>query len=312
MPQSNLISVVIPTRNRLDLLSKCLASLAKQTYQHVEVLIGNDAGDLVSDNFPAVQLLRSQYGNKRVTILNYKAHKGHRIVRNELVKKARGSIIVFTDDDAILDKNWLKSIHSYFVNHPGVTAVNGKIQAVSLATPNERIRQAYYNYRDQLYSKGILDASIKHNYSLTTDESSLVDWLSLGNCAMQSTFARSKHNLFAGEMKLNYGRKLGREMLLEKKLVTYSPKIIIQHHHSRSLVVILKTRLNNGRNFCLIDDEERQSLRNRFSELIRYFSCIYSDNVLKTGDKVLESGYSIVFLLAYLFQKLKNSVESAQ
>lgn len=301
------ICVIIPTRDRPELLRKCIESLIQQSYTNFEVIISNDGGITVDKNSSYIKRLSSIITAKNIIVINNAKHRGHATVRNEAVKKAKGDIIVFTDDDAIAQKDWLASINHYFQKHPTVAAVNGKIEAVSTATSSERIRQAYYDYRDIVYGDGLLDGYYKKVYALKTQEKNLCDWLSLGNCAIQKKFI-DKKNLFDQSMELNYGRKLGKDLLKHGHLVTYSQNPVIRHHHGRTIKILLTTRVKNGINFCNIDDDEKKNHKERFSEGIRYFRFVYGNKNLLLTDKILELIYTNVFMWSYLSQKIKNSL----
>jgi GT2 family glycosyltransferase len=75
-----LISVVVPTRDRPELLQRCLAALEKQTIP-VEVVVVEDSEG-----------------------------RGPAWARNEGVHRARGEVICFTDDDCAPFPNWAKAL----------------------------------------------------------------------------------------------------------------------------------------------------------------------------------------------------------
>jgi len=74
------ISVVVPTRDRPELLQRCLAALEKQTVP-VEVVVVED-----------------------------KEGQGPAWARNQGVRQSQGQVICFTDDDCAPFPNWAKSL----------------------------------------------------------------------------------------------------------------------------------------------------------------------------------------------------------
>jgi glycosyltransferase involved in cell wall biosynthesis len=74
------ISVVVPTRDRPELLQRCLAALEKQTVP-VEIVV-------VEDN----------------------ESRGPAWARNQGVRQARGQVICFTDDDCAPFPNWAETL----------------------------------------------------------------------------------------------------------------------------------------------------------------------------------------------------------
>lgn len=112
MKKNPKISVIIPTYNRKDLLFKCLKSLFVQNYpsDRYEIIVADDGssdgtGDLVKSLKPKCNLVYVRQENK-----------GRGVVRNFGVKHATGEILAFTDDDCIVDKNWIKNAVPAFSN----------------------------------------------------------------------------------------------------------------------------------------------------------------------------------------------------
>lgn len=106
------LSVVIPTYNRAYQLDRCLNSLFKQDYPLLkyEVIVVDDDS---RDNTPEVlgKYLK-KYPNLQV-IRNYE-NKGSDYARTLGVKRAKASVVVFTDSDCILPYYWLRKIAKKF------------------------------------------------------------------------------------------------------------------------------------------------------------------------------------------------------
>lgn len=100
----NKISIVIPTCNRPQLLSRCLDSLDPKIQcicnHEYEIIVSDD-----SNNNKTQDLINKSYKN----ILCIKGpQKGPAANRNNGAKYARGEWLIFLDDDCIADKNLLK------------------------------------------------------------------------------------------------------------------------------------------------------------------------------------------------------------
>jgi glycosyltransferase involved in cell wall biosynthesis len=80
--ESQQISVVVPTRDRPELLERCLAALEKQTVP-VEIVVVED-----------------------------REGRGPASARNEGVRRAQGKVVCFTDDDCAPFPNWAKALAS--------------------------------------------------------------------------------------------------------------------------------------------------------------------------------------------------------
>jgi glycosyltransferase involved in cell wall biosynthesis len=90
-----LISVVIPTYNRLPLLAELLESLSRQTFRDFEVIVVNDDGE-------NVDVLKKLYPELSLTIMNMAENSRHIMARNEGVKQAAGEYIMLIDDDDLI------------------------------------------------------------------------------------------------------------------------------------------------------------------------------------------------------------------
>lgn len=92
-------SVIVPTRNRPDLLHRALLSISDQSFEDYEVLVvddGSDAGpeatirEMVAALGPRFQLVRREPAASR---------HGPNVARNEGIRRARGRYVGFVDDD---------------------------------------------------------------------------------------------------------------------------------------------------------------------------------------------------------------------
>lgn len=100
-----LLSVIIPTYQRNDLLAKCLNCLAPDVQtlptESYEVIVTDDgfnttAEVLIRDRYPWVKWIAG-------------SRKGPAANRNNGAKYARGKWLVFTDDDCLPDRQWLEA-----------------------------------------------------------------------------------------------------------------------------------------------------------------------------------------------------------
>lgn len=127
------ISIVVCTFNGADKIRLLLDSLKKQTYKNLEIIIVDDGStDRTSD-------IVKKYPFK---LIKHKTNRGLADSRNTGVKNSGGNIIVFTDDDCIADKNWIKEIVKCYQQNPEINAVGGRVEPYSIDTLLEKY--AYY------------------------------------------------------------------------------------------------------------------------------------------------------------------------
>ncbi len=90
-----LVSVILPTYNRPDMLKEALGSILSQTYKNIEIIVINDAGENVSE------IIKLVNGEGKIVYLQHKENRGLAAVRNTGLKAARGKYIAYLDDDDV-------------------------------------------------------------------------------------------------------------------------------------------------------------------------------------------------------------------
>ncbi|RPI22296.1 MAG: glycosyltransferase [Acidobacteria bacterium] len=101
------VSVVVPTFQRDDLLDRCLAALARQDLppECYEIIVPDNAGSAKTQQ--VVQKWVRPDG-PAVRYISASQMRGPAAARNRGWKAARGAIIAFTDDDCIPSPTWLR------------------------------------------------------------------------------------------------------------------------------------------------------------------------------------------------------------
>ncbi|MFO1490462.1 MAG: glycosyltransferase family 2 protein [Kiritimatiellia bacterium] len=88
-----MVTVVVPTRNRPELLARALASIAAQTWRELQVIVVNDAGcDVAEVVKPFLTRPEDQY-------LRHDANRGLSAARNTALAAAAGKYVAYLDDD---------------------------------------------------------------------------------------------------------------------------------------------------------------------------------------------------------------------
>lgn len=115
------ISVIIPTYKRVSELRRCLDALAAQTRPSDEIIIVVRNTDTDTLNF-IVKNGKSYRQSHLVTV-----EKGGQVnALNAGLNTARGDILVFTDDDAVPNTEWLKRIEEHYAKDGKAGAVGGR------------------------------------------------------------------------------------------------------------------------------------------------------------------------------------------
>jgi predicted AlkP superfamily phosphohydrolase/phosphomutase len=121
VPESLLVSVVLPTRNRQDLLERAVESVLRQSYANWELLVVDDAS--TDDTWMRLQKLAEN--DPRIRPVRFAEHGGQSRARNQALDSARGDVIAYLDDDNRLDPDWLRAVAWAFTEHPHTQVAYG-------------------------------------------------------------------------------------------------------------------------------------------------------------------------------------------
>ena len=107
-----LVSVVIPTYRRANLLKRALESVNKQTYENLEVVIVDDSETTKPGNFfDGLERFPIHY-------IHNEQRNGASAARNQGISKASGSFIAFLDDDDTWEPTKIEKQIELFHHHP--------------------------------------------------------------------------------------------------------------------------------------------------------------------------------------------------
>lgn len=120
------VSVVIPTRDRLVELEKCLIALSQQDFpkQAYEVIVCDDGS--VEDVKSLVLKLAKNNSN---WIYLRQSPKGPGAARNLGIRQARGVVVAMTDSDTLPDAKWLTKLWEALAEDQDAVAVEGRVFA---------------------------------------------------------------------------------------------------------------------------------------------------------------------------------------
>jgi GT2 family glycosyltransferase len=140
------VSVVIPTYNRAELLTRAIDSVLAQTYEDFELVVVDDGS---TDDTEEVV---TGYDDERVRYLPHETNRGANPARNTGIEAAEGEYVAFLDSDdewrprkleAQLDRldgtddDWIAVYTDYDVTVPGAGGLVRETAADLLATDDE-------------------------------------------------------------------------------------------------------------------------------------------------------------------------------
>jgi GT2 family glycosyltransferase len=117
----DLVSIVIPVRDRREELVDCIESIRRQTHPH-EIIVVDDASTddtvaYITDHYPDVTVLTGEH----------RAGPSH--LRNRGIRAAKGEFVLFLDSDTEMQRpDWLAHVVAIHRAHPDVVLLGGEIR----------------------------------------------------------------------------------------------------------------------------------------------------------------------------------------
>lgn len=131
MPLTPTASVIIPVRNRRDLLERTLEALDRQTAGSFEVIVVDDGSTDGAGELAAAHVI----GGRPVTVLDG-GGRGAVAARTVGAAAARGEVLAFTDSDCEPDPDWLAAALARIEG--GADLVHGPTRPARTVLPLER------------------------------------------------------------------------------------------------------------------------------------------------------------------------------
>ncbi len=134
------VTIAICTWNRAALLDRCLHSLTE-----LSIPDGIDWEVIVVNNNSTdhTETILSRYANRLPLVGIMEARQGKSFALNAAIQSARGDLILWTDDDVLVDQNWLREYVVTAREMPHATFFGGPIRPVFEAEPPAWINETW-------------------------------------------------------------------------------------------------------------------------------------------------------------------------
>ena len=278
-----MLTAIICTYNRAKYIGNLLESVAKNDLAKSEyeiVLVDNNCTDNTREICEAFAKAHKDV-NFRYML---EPEQGLSAARNKGIKEAKGEVIVYIDDDALVDTWYLRTYAEWFAVHPETMACGGPIEPLYeteepswMTSYTKALLTAWMNYGDKVreYPKGRYPGGGNAGY-----RKSVFDKVGLFNTAL----GRKGGNLMGSEEKDIFDKMqaLGMQVL-------YLPTPVLHH-------IIPQTKLEPdyfNRLTTQIGISERQ--RTLAIGKGKYYKRLFSEFIKWCGTIVLLCGYTISF-----------------
>jgi GT2 family glycosyltransferase len=123
LKEQPLISIIIPTKDRVDMLARCLNSILPSTYARFEILIVEN-GSKQPETFNFYRSLTQQ---PNVRVLQWDKPFNFAALNNFAAKQAAGEVLLFLNNDVqVINPDWLERLLEH-AGRPQVGAVGAKL-----------------------------------------------------------------------------------------------------------------------------------------------------------------------------------------
>ncbi|MDI6765220.1 MAG: glycosyltransferase [Bacteroidota bacterium] len=244
-----LVSIIIPTYNRRDILFKCLEVLSKQVfYGSFEVLVIDDGS---TDQ--TAELLNQRLLDYPYSLRSYEQKKkGPAAARNIGISVAKGEIIIFLGDDTLVSERFIQEHYLWQIEkYPSIqTAILGRIEwdsSLEITPLMEFLnRGPQFNF-PSIEQKIIVD----FNYFVSSN-------ISLKREFIKDMFFDESFSGAAWE-DVEYAFRLSRHGMK----IYYNKNAVCFHHHPTDMESLIKRSYFVGKNLKLLHTKWPEFLQYR-------------------------------------------------
>ena len=119
---SPLVSIGLPTYNRVDLLERAIDSVLAQTHRDVELIVSDNASTDRTEKLCRAKAAR----DPRLRYIRQPVNLGPTANFNAVLEPARGEYFMWLSDDDWLDPDYVAACLAVITSRPGVTLAGGR------------------------------------------------------------------------------------------------------------------------------------------------------------------------------------------
>lgn len=253
MEQEHVFSIIIPTHNRPGKMADCLGSLSRLDYPsgRFEVIVIDDGSTTPLQ--PIVSSFSDQFAVTLLTQIN----AGPAAARNTGVKKAKGSFLIFIDDDCEPTAKWLQNLSERCLRAPdqgiGGKTLNGLPQNLFSCASQEIIDVVYAYYNT--------DPNQAHFFA--SNNLTLPAHLFRAIGGFDETFTTSEDRDICDRWK-QHGFRLA-----------YAPEVVLYHSHVLNIRTFWRQHFNYGRGAYRYHQARAQRGTGRFRPDLRFYMRLF-------------------------------------
>lgn len=131
---SPLVSVIIPTYSRNEMLERAILSILNQTYKNIEIIVVDDNNPKSEHRKYTENIMKKYKENYKVKYIKNTRNLGAALSRNEGILNSEGEIICFLDDDDEYMENCIEEKVNFFIknDNPRLALVYGMCEIIEV------------------------------------------------------------------------------------------------------------------------------------------------------------------------------------
>lgn len=137
------VSVVVPSRDRLELLTIAIESISKQTYKNIEIIIVDDCSKIALSSSLDIK------ANDNIRIIRNIVEQGGAYSRKLGSELSTGDYVCFLDDDDYFFENKIYDLVEFMESNNDADAVFGNVIKKSI---NDSVRNKYISDHSKIKS----------------------------------------------------------------------------------------------------------------------------------------------------------------
>lgn len=224
------LSVGIITKDRPKDIVACLDSIKKQSvFPNELIVVDSSTNNLTKD------LIRVFKDNVKYPVMYiYEPQIGFPIARNRVLNRAKYRWLAFTDDDCVLDQNWVKEIKKMINKYPSLSAIAGESKPYFV---HNIVSQAV-NFNEQHWKKRVI-----RNQDIldleTLDNKNVVYNLSFLD-SRNICYDKNRTSFFGASDDCDLGmqiQKSGGKAKFNPKMIVYHKDLIDLHSYTKRIFI---------------------------------------------------------------------------
>ncbi|MBV9229471.1 MAG: glycosyltransferase family 2 protein, partial [Chloroflexi bacterium] len=234
------ISVIVPTRNRPDLVQRCLDELLGLRYPNYEIIIVDNA----PKDEATADLIKQAYADKPQIRYVREDRPGVANARNRGMHVAQGSILAYVDDDVTIDPHLLTDLARGFDAAQNVVCVTGNILPLELETPAQFLLEGYGGY-SKGFAQQIFDLKEHRPANEPLYPYTAGHFGAGANMAFKAAYLRSVGGF---DNRFEFGSDIEAlfQVVVRGYRLVYEPTALVRHPHYRDYAKLKKVVYNYG------------------------------------------------------------------